>query len=53
MAGVAEGQADVTALTEDGGYEATCRVTVKKPEVPVESVSVTPEELELETPEEV
>lgn len=52
VTGVAEGQADVTAVTEDGGYEATCRVTVKKPEVPVESMSVTQEELELETSEE-
>lgn len=52
VTGVAEGEADVTAITEDGEHEATCKVTVKKPEVPVESVSVTPETLELETPEE-
>lgn len=51
ITGVSEGETTITAITEDGGHEATCAVTVKKREVPVESTSIEPESVELETPE--
>ena len=36
---VAPGTATITATTEDGGYKATCAVTVEKKNIPVTSVS--------------
>ncbi len=42
VTGVGEGYADITAKTNDGGFEATCRVTVeKKPTVSVNGIKFT------------
>lgn len=41
------GTATITATTEDGGYTATCSVTVQAPIVNVESVSLNPATLTL------
>ena len=41
------GTATITAITMDGGYTATCSVTVQAPVVNVESVSLNPDSLTL------
>lgn len=51
---VSEGEADITVITADGGYEATCHVTVSEGEGPgedqvsVTGVSLTPASVTLE-----
>ena len=40
VVGIAEGVAVITAKTEDGGFEATCTVTVKAPEVDPDAPAV-------------
>ena len=45
---VSEGETDITVTTNDGGFTDTCHVTVKKVSVPVTSVTLNKESLELE-----
>ena len=44
---IAQGSATITVTTEDGGYSASCRVTVNKKTISVTGVSVSPTSLTL------
>lgn len=44
---VAEGTGTVTATTEDGGFKASCKVTVTTPYVAVTGIKVDPEKIEI------
>ena len=43
-----EGETIITAQTEDGGFEALCRVTVEKYAIPVEGISLSRRTLDLD-----
>ena len=45
VTGVSEGSTTITATTADGGYSASCRVTVTKPTVAVTGIQVYPEQM--------
>jgi uncharacterized protein YjdB len=44
---VASGNAVITAITADGGFMATCRITVPLPIIPVTSMTLTPTTMRL------
>ena len=44
---VGEGKATITVKTNDGGFSASCEITVEKKEVPVTGISIEPSSLKL------
>ncbi len=51
VTGVSAGKTTITVKTTDGGYEASCTVTVTEEEIAVESITLDPTAVELEVGE--